>query len=136
MSILLSLHDPDKTSITFGKKKYQVPHYSPFQTENKKMTDARRVVRTFSKTESWFYWEMDIKKDTTTNEVIFSRKDCPKENLAYYTEVISNLINKNIIIRIKQNHYLMTPYLMMPQFEFYDIVVAKWLSLGGKVPTV
>lgn len=95
------------------------------------MTDARKVLQTLTKTESWFFWEMDIAKDMETNEVMFSRSNCPAENRATYPAIMKNLIDKNMIVRIKQNHYLINPNVTMPKFESYSKVLAKWNSLGG-----
>lgn len=95
------------------------------------MTDARKVLQTLTKTESWFFWEMDISKDTETNEVMFSRNNCPEENKTTYPTIIKNLVDKNMILRVKQNHYLINPNVTMPKFDSYSKVLAKWNSLGG-----
>lgn len=109
-----------------------VPYYSCIQTRNRHMTDSRDVLMTFTKNEAWFFWSMDKAKDIETNEVLFSRADCPEEKIHSYPQVIAGLIAKNVIIRTKQNHYIINPNVTLPKFDTYKDVLAKWESLGGK----
>lgn len=95
------------------------------------MTDSRDILMTLTQSESWFFWTMDKAKDIETNEVMFSRAHCPESKLNYFTKVIKSLVDKNMILRIKQNHYLINPNVTMPKFEMYSKVLAKWNSLGG-----
>ena len=96
------------------------------------MTDSRDVLMTLTKTETWFFWTMDKSKDIETNEVFLSRGCCPEQQVSYFTKVMASLVSKNIIIRLKQNNYLINPNMTLPLFANYDKVLAKWESLGGK----
>ena len=132
MAIVQASYDVDNIEVTFGKKRYPVPTYWCSPNGSKRMTDSRTVLMTLTQSEAWFFWNMDMKKDPETNEVMFSRANCPKEKVNYYTQVVKNLVDKNMILRIKQNNYLINPNMTMPKFEHYEKVKNKWLSLGGK----
>ena len=132
MSIVQATFDVSKTEVTFGKKRYKVPMYGCHQQGNRHMTDSRDVLMTLTKTETWFFWTMDKAKDIETNEVFLSRNCCPDQQVSYFTKVMASLVSKNIIIRLKQNNYLINPNMTLPLFENYDKILAKWESLGGK----
>jgi hypothetical protein len=131
MSIVQATFDVSQTEVTFGKKRYKVPMYGCHQQGNRHMTDSRTVLKTLTQSESWFFWSMDMAKDIETNEVLFSRADCPSQ-VNSYPKVMTSLVSKNIIIRLKQNNYLINPNMTLPLFANYDKVLAKWESLGGK----
>ena len=131
MTIVQTTYDVTKTDITFSKKRYEVPFYGCIQQRNKSMNDSRDILMTLTQSESWFFWTMDKAKDIETNEVMFSRACCPESKLNYFTKVIKSLVDKNMILRIKQNHYLINPNVTMPKFESYSKVLDKWNSLGG-----
>lgn len=95
------------------------------------MNDSRDILMTLTQSESWFFWSMDKAKDIETNEVVFSRASCPEAKVSYYPKAIKSLEDKKMIIRIKQNHYLINPNVTMPKFEMYSKVLDKWNSLGG-----
>jgi len=136
MSIITTIYDLNDVNVTLSKKKFKIPRYACFQQGNKNMIDSRDVFMTMNQSESWFFWSMDKIKDKETNEVIFSRAHCPKEKGSYYTTVIAKLIDKRLILRLKQNHYLINPNVILPTFNSYEKVQAKWVSLGGKLPTM
>jgi len=134
MTIIQAAYDVSNVNITFSKTRVEVPFYGCHQQGNRRMTDSRDMFAMLTQSESWFFWNMDKAKDINTNEVVFTRANCPSGKANSYPKVIQSLINKHMLLRIKQNHYLISPHITMPKFKEYQKVLAKWNSLGGKLP--
>lgn len=133
-NLVLTAYDPSKSEVVSRKKKNVTLYFSKFQERNRNMANAKKILLTLTHGELSLFFSMDDLKDPTTNEVEFSRALCASETVNYYKQLVAGLIAKNMIIRIKQNHYLMTPNVFIPPDEYFHAILSKWYSLGGKLP--
>lgn len=133
MAIVTATYDTDKSDVSFGKKKHQVPLFQCMSKGDRMTKDARELLKELTQTESWLFWTMDQKKDPKTNITSYSRKDLPDDKKNTYARTIKNLISKNMLVRVKQDTYLINPILSYPGFEYMKDVQFEWIKHGGKV---
>lgn len=114
-----------------------VMHFGKLQEGNRCMPDAKDMLLKLTNKELSIFFKMDTAKDSSTHEVDFSRQDCPGVSASHYKQIVAALVAKDMIIRMRNNHYLMNPNVFLPYDKLnYGPVLAKWNSLGGKLPTV
>lgn len=130
--IVQTAFDVNAIDVTFAKKRYNVPRFFSCVRGNNSMSDSRDVLETLSQPEALVFWRMDKYKNTDTNEVEFTSDHCGLSKTSTYPKTVNSLIAKNMIIRTKQNNYIINPNITLPKFEFYETVLAKWKLLGGK----
>lgn len=131
MALVTSVYDSSKMEL--GVRKSRVPSYScVVNGKDNAVADAREYFKKMTANESWLFWTMDQKKDINTNEVKFSREDCDKGKISSYPVIVKGLIDKGLIIRLKQNYYIMNPNVVTPKFDRYREVLSYWIKSGGK----
>lgn len=133
MTIVTSSFDIDKINVSFSRKYKHVPPYACFSRGSKNMPDIRDTYKTLTQAESWLFWTLCQQADVYTNLVAYSRSNLPKGALSSYTRVIKSLIDKELILRIKKDNYMISPYARYPVMDKFNDVIELWASHGGTV---
>jgi len=99
------------------------------QTREKSYPDLFGVLKELSKSAAWLFWSLVEKRNTRTNISVFKAKnavEARKITIAY-----QELHTLNIVLRIKQQHYLINPKVMLPEKNEYMNVKIHWNSLAN-----
>lgn len=96
--------------------------------------DSRNVFKGMNQREHWFLWTLDQLKDPKTNVAILVRSQLSSEDSRAVDHVYATLKEKQVVLRIKKNTYLINPLILLPTFETFETVKAHWYAMGGKDP--
>lgn len=114
-------------------RKHAVPAYSriggnmEYQTKEKSYPNLFAVLKDLSKNGTWFFWTLTEKRNIKTNVAIVKAENAAESRRI--TQAYQELSSLDIVKRIKQQHYLMNPKVMLPDTEEYPAVKTHWESL-------
>ena len=107
-----------------------VPAYSciggnmNYRTREESYPNLFGVLKELSKNSTWFLWSLIERRNTETNIAVFKAAD-PKESRKV-TTAYKELTKLDIIKRVKRQHYLINPKVMLPIKGNYMAVRTHW----------
>lgn len=133
--ILCELNDNEVISIEKSRKgtRYSVPAYDciggnmDYNTKEQGFENLYSILEQLSKTATWFWWRLVQERNRRTNIATYkakSAKESVKISAAY-----SELYEKGLIVRVRQQQYLINPKAFIPEFSKYVEVQEHWDSL-------
>ncbi len=98
-----------------------------YKTKETSYPDLFEVLKNLSPSGTWFFWTLTEKRDLKTNIAVYdavSPTEAQKITRAY-----KELFSLDIVKRIKKQHYLINPKVMLPEKGEYVNVKNHWNSL-------
>jgi len=84
----------------------------------------------FSKKANWLFWLLDKQRDMATNTIILRSKSLTPAERKAVSIAFKELKNKDVVKRIKKEHYIINPKVMLPHpNKEYPKVWVEWESL-------
>ena len=114
------------------KRKYKLPPFDGIggnmrlKTKVEPYPNLFGVLKNLSKTATWLFWSLLEERDYKTNIAIF-KVDNPVDARRVsngYKELALN----QLVLRYKQQHYLINPKAYLPEFSEYETVQEMWDS--------
>jgi len=115
-----------------GKGNESVPAYSciggnmDYKTRTKGYPELFSILKNVSKIGTWFFWSLMEERRSKTNEAIFRAKDLAESQKV--SRAYKELYSLDLVRRVKQQHYLINPKVMLPAKGQYIEVLTKWES--------
>ncbi len=78
--------------------------------------------------ERWFFLYVDKRLNFDTNVAIVRNSELTSTQIGYKTKAYKSLYKANLIKRVKREHYMINPDVIIP-IEVYPIVKKTWDSL-------
>jgi hypothetical protein len=117
-----------------GKGSESVPTYSciggnmDYKTRTKGHPELFSILKNVSKIGTWFFWSLMEERKSKTNEAIFRAKD-PSESRKI-SRAYKELYSLDLVRRVKQQHYLINPKVMLPAKGQYSAVLVNWENIS------
>ncbi len=124
----------DEEYVVRSQKKRPKHKLPPFVAHRggKYMKDRKdsllHIIGKMNAAERWFFLYVDNLLEFETNEAVVRNSDLTNTQLGYKTKAYKSLHKRGLIKRIKREHYMINPDMVIP-LETYPIVKKKWDSI-------
>jgi hypothetical protein len=120
---------PGQTMHVGAERNWNIPPYFCMASNTMKHKKVERydglamVLADLPTPATWLFWNLVHKRNPDTNVAIFKSKD--QNESKRITKAYKVLSQKNLVKRIKRQHYLINPTVVIPIYT-YDTVLDHW----------
>jgi len=129
----VTAHIENGQTVTVGPQRNRnIPPYNCIAADIMKYKKVERydglemVLAVLPAPATWFFWNLVHKRNPDTNVSQFKAKDINESKRI--TKAYNELQNKDLIKRVKRQHYLINPKVIIP-IKTYNEVLEHWHSI-------
>ncbi len=121
-------------TINIDKKRYVkkiIPPYANFGregTSSGKVTgiNSALIFADLSKSAAWLFWNLVAVRDYHTNICEFLTSNLTQAEKLKLNRAYKELKEKDLVKRVRNQHYIINPKVILPEFERYTTIQAEW----------
>lgn len=128
-SISRKYQNPTTPDFIIGK---QTMNYSTQKPEGVDFKEEMKKLST-NASATWLFWELASRRNYKTNIAVLIAADLTTAELARVKSGYKALKEARLLVRTKQNHYLLNPHVFFPSDEHYSSVKDQWELITGEI---
>lgn len=130
----IALHHASNQTITINVNKERNSKIPPYRNFGRagiskgkiEGINASLIFADLSSAATWLFWNLENGRDHQTNISNFQTSNLTQAEKLKLSRGYKELKEKKLVIRVRNQHYLINPKIILPEFKRYEMIQAEW----------